>query len=80
MRACGHVVWTDIVVVVFTPGFMGWYTGQITRPKPLADGIKVLWPLTLKFDRATGLFLKFDMRYEAYRHEKKYYRHDKAVP
>ena len=34
------------------------------------------WPLTLKFDRATGLFLKFDMRRGGYRHEKKYYRHD----
>ena len=34
------------------------------------------WPLTLRFDRATGLFLEFDMRHGAYRHEKKYYRHD----
>ena len=31
-----------------------------------------LWPLTLKFDSATGLFLKFDMRHGAYRHETKY--------
>ena len=36
----------------------------------------MLWPLTLKFDRATGLSLKFDMRHGAYQHEKKYYRHD----
>ena len=27
-----------------------------------------VWPLTLKFDRATRLFLKFDMRHVAYRH------------
>ena len=27
-----------------------------------------LWPLTPKFDRATRLFLKFDMRHGAYRH------------
>ena len=26
------------------------------------------WPLTPKLDRATSLFLKFDMRYGAYRH------------
>ena len=36
-----------------------------------------LWPLTLKFDRATGLFLEFDMRYGVYRYyETKYYLHD----
>ena len=27
-----------------------------------------VWPLTPKFDRETQLFLKFDMRHEAYRH------------
>ena len=27
-----------------------------------------VWPLTPKFDRATRLFLKFDMRHGAYRH------------
>ena len=32
--------------------------------------------LTLKFDRVIRPFLKSNMRYEAYRREKKYHRHD----
>ena len=33
-------------------------------------------PLTLKFDRVTRAILKIDRRHDAYRHQKKYYRHD----
>ena len=41
--------------------------------RPLTGGLDrhvdvYLWPLTLKFDRVTRLFLKFDMRHGAYQH------------
>ena len=37
---------------------------------------QIAWALTPKFDRSTWPFLKIDKRHAAYRHEKKYYRHD----
>ena len=36
----------------------------------------MIYVTSMALDRGTGLFLKFDMRHGAYRHETKYYRHD----
>ena len=47
------------------------------RPRPATNSmLTVRGALTIKFDRATWLFLKFDTRHAAYQQIRKYYRHD----
>ena len=56
------------------------WTNSCWRPTdhPPNRTVRILWPLTLKFDRVTGLFLKCVMQHRAYRHEKEHYRPDRG--